>query len=454
MEEISLREIIENLIKNKWLIIAIVIVALLITGIGSYFISNSSMQVNAIISINTDEIKEGDNPDGSRFNTNAIISPSIINKAVEGIDLGVNTVDDIRKNISISPIIPSFVDKLKEAAEKNGEEYEYFPSEFKIVFSFSGLFSDKDAKKIVDNIIDFYHEDFIERYSTVDTIENLIAGSDYDRYDYKELSDLIEKQLTNTEDYLNNKQTTSNNYRSKKLGYSYYDLLQTMDIIKINDFAALESIIEKFNLSKNANNLIRLYEFQIKELELNMKKKDAEAKSTINLMQNFDQKKSVVMVPGIDNKEFKADSMISYYDKLAERAATASVQTSNTSLDIAYIQNLIDSLKNDEVKKEYKEELEKDSEAVIKTINTKLDSLIVKTNKLSKEYRDYIMDNAVTLTSTSQIKVNMNIKMNLAIALVLGLMLGAFIAFFKEYWKNSNQDVVKIYKGTESKIED
>jgi hypothetical protein len=315
------------------------------------------------------------------------------------------------------------------------------------------LFSDKDAKKIVDNIIDFYHEDFIERYSTVDTIENLVAGSDYDRYDYKELSDLIEKQLTNTEDYLNNKQTTSKNYRSKKLGYSYYDLLQTMDIIKNNDFAALESIIEKFNLSKNANNLIRLYEFQIKELELNMKKKDAEAKSTINLMQNFDQKKSVVMVPGIDNKEFKADSMISYYDKLAERAATASVQTSNTSLDIAYIQNLIDSLKNDEVKKEYKKELEKDSQAVIKTINTKLDSLIVKTNKLSKEYRDYIMDNAVTLTSTSQIKVNMNIKMNLVIGLVLGLMLGAFIAFFKEYWKNSNQDVMKIYKGTDKKIE-
>jgi capsular polysaccharide biosynthesis protein len=93
MEEISLREIIENLIKNKWLIIAIVIVALLITGIGSYFISNSSMQVNAIISINTDEIKEGNNPDGSRFNTNAIISPSIINKAVEGIELGTTTAD-------------------------------------------------------------------------------------------------------------------------------------------------------------------------------------------------------------------------------------------------------------------------------------------------------------------------------------------------------------------------
>jgi hypothetical protein len=43
------------------------------------------------------------------------------------------------------------------------------------------------------------------------------------------------------------------------------------------------------------------------------------------------------MVPGIDNKEFKADSMISYYDKLAERAATASVQSSNTSLLISHI---------------------------------------------------------------------------------------------------------------------
>jgi capsular polysaccharide biosynthesis protein len=91
---------------------------------------------------------------------------------------------------------------------------------------------------------------------------------------------------------------------------------------------------------------------------------------------------------------------------------------------------------------------------VIKAINIKLDSVIVKTNKLATEYRDYIMDNAVTLTSTSQIKVNMNIKMNLAIGLVLGLMLGAFIAFFKEYWKNSNQDVMKIYKGTETKTEE
>jgi hypothetical protein len=45
------------------------------------------MEVNAIISINTDEINEGTNPDGSPFNTNSIITPSIINKAIIGTDL-------------------------------------------------------------------------------------------------------------------------------------------------------------------------------------------------------------------------------------------------------------------------------------------------------------------------------------------------------------------------------
>jgi hypothetical protein len=402
------------------------------------------MEVNAIISINTDEIEEGTNPDGSPFNTNSIITPSIINKAIIGTDLVLTaTVDDIRENIRITPIIPSYIEEQRKLAQEKGEEFSYYPSEFKIVFGFSGLLTEKDAKKVIDNIIDIYHQDFIEKYASQEKVENLLSGTDIERYDYKELSDLIDKQLIATNTFLTSKIDDTENYRSRILGYSFYDMQQSLEIIKQNDFGILESLIERFNLSKNIDNLITLYNYQIKTMELDLKKSEAEAQSTINLMQNYDQKKSVVMVPGVDNQEFKANEMVSYYDKLAERAATSSVLASDTFYDIEYKKFLIASLENDSISNTVKEDLEKESEQVIKKINTKTNQLINKINKLSAEHRDYIMDNAISMTSTSQIKINANIKMNLAIALVISLILGAFISFFKEYWKNSNKEATE-----------
>jgi hypothetical protein len=72
------------------------------------------MEVNAIISINTDEINEGTNPDGSPFNTNSIITPSIINKAIIGTDLVLTaTVDN--QEFKANEMV-SYYDKLAERA--------------------------------------------------------------------------------------------------------------------------------------------------------------------------------------------------------------------------------------------------------------------------------------------------------------------------------------------------
>jgi Fe2+ transport system protein B len=112
----------------------------------------------------------------------------------------------------------------------------------------------------------------------------------------------------------------------------------------------------------------------------------------------------LVLTATVDNQEFKANEMVSYYDKLAERAATSSVLASDTFYDIEYKKFLIASLENDSISNTVKEDLEKESEQVIKKINTKTNQLINKINKLSAEHRDYIMDNAISITSTSQIK--------------------------------------------------
>jgi hypothetical protein len=122
-------------------------------------------------------------------------------------------------------IIPSYIEEQRKQAQEKGEEFSYYPSEFKIVFGFSGLLTEKDAKKVIDNIIDIYHQDFIEKYASQEKVENLLSGTDIERYDYKELSDLIDKQLTATNTFLTTKINDTENYRSRILGYSFYDIL-------------------------------------------------------------------------------------------------------------------------------------------------------------------------------------------------------------------------------------
>jgi hypothetical protein len=150
------------------------------------------------------------------------------------------------------------VKDLQEAAQKNGEEYTYYPNEFKLVFNFSRMFTEKNAKKVMDNIIESYKNDFIEKYSQVETIENLLSSSDVEEYDYKELSELIEKQIISTESYLADKIESSQNYRSKKLGYSYYDMLQTLNIINKMILEFLNLILKGITYQKTQklNNFI------------------------------------------------------------------------------------------------------------------------------------------------------------------------------------------------------
>ncbi|NLL56893.1 MAG: hypothetical protein GX244_00070, partial [Firmicutes bacterium] len=51
MEEISLRELIEVLLKSKWLIVSITLAALLVSGIVSFFILSPVYEAREIIDI-------------------------------------------------------------------------------------------------------------------------------------------------------------------------------------------------------------------------------------------------------------------------------------------------------------------------------------------------------------------------------------------------------------------
>ena len=109
MEEISLREIIEVVWKGKWLIALITIIALALTGVGTYIMIPRTQSVVAIIELNYPGIELGQNPDGSQFDIRQLKSPYVIEKALEELELQNSGVklDEVRRNIDIVSIIPN-----------------------------------------------------------------------------------------------------------------------------------------------------------------------------------------------------------------------------------------------------------------------------------------------------------------------------------------------------------
>ena len=122
MEEISLRELIETLLKGKRLIAGFLVVALILSIGASYYMKQNSQEAKIIISMNFKGIEDGLNPDGTKFDIQKLKSPAVIMPVIETLELEDTeiTTDAIRRNISIEPIIPNHIVifKNKESKEK------------------------------------------------------------------------------------------------------------------------------------------------------------------------------------------------------------------------------------------------------------------------------------------------------------------------------------------------
>lgn len=270
MEEISLREILEVIWKGKWLIALITIVAVLLTGIGTYIMLPNSQHVVAIININYPGIEQGLNPDGTQFDILQLKSPYVIEKALEELALTNSglKLDEIRRNIDITPIVPDDVSQRAETILKQGQEFVYYPSEYKITYKINKAFSYSQGIQLVEEIISQYKKYFYMLYSDVKTVENTISNVDLSNYDYPDIVEIINKQVESVQELLESKAEEGSGFRSSNTGYTFTDLSRSYDVLKNVDITKLESLVNTNTLTKDRERLIKDYEYRVKRMEL------------------------------------------------------------------------------------------------------------------------------------------------------------------------------------------
>ncbi|KNY26835.1 hypothetical protein [Pseudobacteroides cellulosolvens] len=451
--EISLRDIINTILKGKWIIVVAVI--LIPSVVFGYLKFTAPIVAKTIISFNFEGIEKGVDPNGKNFDVSIIKSPSIINEVIKKIGLdkkGIN-IGNIVPNIDIQPIIPGDIsEKIKKIQQakseniKDQQDFVYYPNTYIVSFNVSknSKISVSTAKSILDEVIHEYANYFFQTYTDRNAIANSIGKIKYDEYDYPEITAVMHNQINILENYLTAKlkQRNGDIFRSTKHGVSFSDIIGTIDVIDKTDIGRLDAIIGAYNLTKDKDNLIKLYEYRIKQNELLKNKKDDEAKIVSDMLGKYQKDKNLVMLPGSAdmNSEtgmFEFNKTDDYYNQLAERYTNSGVESKNAQHDIEYYQKEIEKFKSDSVTQSQKVIAEKQVIKMIPDVADKLKNWVDITNDTVDEYYNkYFIFDAIKVITTAQ-NVSFSYKFQLLIAFAAALILSLVVVFFMEYWKRN-----------------
>ena len=155
------------------------------------------------------------------------------------------------------------------------------------------------------------------------------------------------------------------------------------------DLARLDSIIGAYNLTKNRDKLIKLYEYRIITEQLNMEQKNDEAALILNTIKDYQKDQKLIMpgIAGTDGSSFiNMNETDKYYNTLIQQYIDAGIAAKECEKKILHYQQEIDKLLNDTVSASSKAEAETDVNSLVSVIKERIEDWIDLTNKTTTEY--------------------------------------------------------------------
>lgn len=449
-EGISLKEIFDALKCQKRVITVFVLLAFIISVIAStaylFLYKPHTGTLKALISFNYDGVEKGLDPHGKILEIDKIKSPVVLDRVMDSLNLYERklTTEDLRKNIDIQGIVPDdIVEKIltiNKMAEKDVtkleklEELDYHPTQYLVIFNIDrnlGL-SSSEAKTVLNEILHEYRKYFFETYGDKDVLSSAIGELNYEEYDYPEIARVMRGQLNIIRSYLSDKQKKSPDFRAKSTQKSFGDIISYINILEDVDVSRMSSLISSYNLTKDKNRLISLYQYRIEQYEVELAKKKDEALMAQEAIDKYQKDKNLVVVPGIAGETggmLELEGGDEYYDQLVERALTAGATASDLQHEIEYFNKVIEKLNNDQTSDELKQKYMKEADKLVAEVSDKLREWIDITNQTVDEYFETeVFSNAVKIPIQAEYKSALpeKIKQVLTVA-VVAMLVGAFV---------------------------
>lgn len=431
----------------KWKIVIILVTVLSFLAASVYVDKHQTYSAKVVIQYNDKCISGGKTLDGELFDSNEIKSPRVILNVLKELGYSNKKIESVREHISIAPITPKSVESLREAKQKLGEEYHFYPKTFAITYH--GNSSQEATRNILTSIVENYFKYYSETYLYLASLNEVDYSVNQMNFDYIEQAEQIDENLKQTIESLSSYSRDSRGYRAPATGMTFDDLLKEFQEIQDFSMPKIFSKIYKGQVTQNKDLLLSKYRERLESYERDMNNFSFKANIALDRMSAYenanknasqeastaDSENSVTVMQGIEHDADNSVDKETTYDDLITSYSNDSVAANNKKVDMEYCQYIIDQFTGPKANDVNYEEYESEVKTSIAQVLERLEELYKQANINISSYNSYIP--ALHIKKLSGVNCSGNISGSVyeLIAIIGGFSLSCLMALTYEIMK-------------------
>ena len=373
-----------------------------------------------------------------------MLSSDLFENAYDAIDIEPISSTELKKSITIIPIIPNSVTEYIESQLLRGNQVSYFATEFKIVLNNGYLnLSVSEAQELLNSLINEFKLDFERKYISKSIIIDYMK-TDLSQYDYIEAYDILSSQIELIYDVIDQVLEESNDFTSAQLGFGFNNIKVRADLIKQIDLENIIASVNSYLLTKNKESLITNYKYKIELITLDLNKEQAYLLEIENLIAGYTGSTTAIIIPGVDTDIVELDP---YLNNLYQEAVDSQKLIAQHDRDIVYFQKQVDRLDGSDpsyiVTPEKQAEEAINVESAIDSSTEQLSSVVSDLSILLEEYNLYRSRSLVKILNTPQYEAELNLGFMIILGALIGGLAGLTFTFVKNNKDNNKMNNVQ-----------
>jgi len=464
MEEISLREIIEVLLKGRNFIIFIVVLCLLGSFVFTRYFQGETY-AGATVAVNFEQVEEGIYPSGRSFSQSDIVSPYVLGRVVEELaldELGLRS-SELQRMLALQT--------LYRGDEEEGREplYHY---RLRVTDHPDIPLHPQMKRRILSSIVENYRRAFSDEFIAAveelpeELLDELPGELPLDPFsplftldeeellllDYPLAISIVHAYQDMLIDFSAEMSREAEGFRSRREGFTFEELKDNIEALKNIRFPELAAQVSHYSLVRDREGMIIRYRDRIRELQKAWEKKEQESIYARELLQEAAEMRTGAILPADISGVVKAEDIDlpavdifkhlyedNFYTRLVHVTLDAAVESIDKRVEIEYLRSEVERLEEAAMVDDATvEQLREEFEGELATYVGRLNSVSGIYNEMVSEYQEKLPQKSVSyMVVPHYIVEGGNLQLNLAVAAVLGLMLGVFVVFFQHYWQSS-----------------
>ena len=422
---------------KKWIPWIAGICLIATAGVYFYLSKSQTYVASAVIKYDSEGAEEGLTPLGTELDVNEIKSSAIMAKVMEELELNdrIYSMDDLITRLNITEVADEDEEARKEAVLDEGEEYTYKPTTYIVSFEAGSDEGEMFARKILDKVLDVYFSEYSQNYLSTGYAANSLRDLDENAYDYIEMLEIIEDNLTETGTFLEQCMESDPYYRSSATGLSFGDLSGELNMIRSVDISSLFSRVLEYQISKDKELLLSNYRERIDNYEITNTVEEEQIADVVKIMDAYVEKmresdntnityeyilddvydKNLLDSEG--NVIGEGDQTVTY-DQLIYSWRDHNDTKENALIDIAYCNYIISVFEKTSVSGEEYSSQEKEVADGITGLVEKMEKFYADIDETIEEYNAYSGARNISMLSSVAVDKSLNVLMYTLIAAI------------------------------------